>query len=113
MPTGVVDRCAKTERFKRVFYTIPAVASTGPCPHGPVPGGTLNDERISGSALITEGTGWEEAKEYAVHGFLGRRSRVTRATAHAVESAGLVLHWCCSTTCPPPAIGDRLLIDGS
>jgi hypothetical protein len=37
-------------------------------------GGTLNDEQIKQlTLLITEGTGWAEAKEYAVHGFPAAR----------------------------------------
>ena len=112
--TGVVNPVAKTEQFKRVFYTISCGRIGRAMPTwGQSQGGTLNDEQIKQlTLLITEGTGWEEAKEYAVHGFPGAKIQGDASDGIALTSpldsfSTLVL----LNDVAAVAIGDRLLID--
>ncbi len=112
--SGVVDPVAKTEQFKRVFYTISCGRIGRAMPTwGQSQGGTLNDEQIKQlTLLITEGTGWAEAKEYAKHGFpaariLGDASEGLTLSSPLDSFSTLVL----LTDIGTVAKGDRLLID--
>jgi len=67
---GSVDAVAKTNEFKRVFYTITCGRVGRAMPTwGQSQGGPLNDEQIKQLAtLITEGIGWDISKDYAING---------------------------------------------
>jgi mono/diheme cytochrome c family protein/plastocyanin len=70
LKTGQVDAQAKALAFKLVTDTITCgrIGKSMP-PWAIVNGGTLNDDQIRQLAtFITEGTGWDQAQELAVHG---------------------------------------------
>jgi len=67
---GPVDLVKRTEAFKRVYYTITCgrIGTNMPT-WGQSQGGTLNDQQIQQlAAFITEGTGWQDAANYAKYG---------------------------------------------
>jgi plastocyanin len=68
--TGEVDSVAKTNVYKLVYYTISCGRVGKAMPTwSQAQGGPLNDEQIKQLAImITEGTGWDTAKEYAIEG---------------------------------------------
>jgi mono/diheme cytochrome c family protein/plastocyanin len=68
--TGVVDEQTKALQFKFIVNTITCgrVGKSMPT-WGQAQGGTLNDEQVRQLAtLITEGTGWDLASEFAIYG---------------------------------------------
>ena len=67
---GAVDPVEKISAYKRVYYTITCGRVGTPMPTwGNTQGGPLNDEQIKQLAtMITEGTGWEDAKKYSIEG---------------------------------------------
>ena len=67
---GPVDPALKTNAYKRVYYTIQCGRIGTAMPTwGQSQGGPLNDEQIKQLAtLITEGTGWNQSREYAIYG---------------------------------------------
>ncbi|MBI5284838.1 MAG: cupredoxin domain-containing protein [Chloroflexi bacterium] len=112
--TGAVDPVAKTEQYKKVFYAITCGRIGRAMPTwGQSQGGTLNDEQIKQlTLLITEGTGWEGAKDYAVNGvpiahILGDASEGLTLSSSLDSFSTLVL----LTDVGTVAKGDRLLID--
>jgi plastocyanin/mono/diheme cytochrome c family protein len=64
------DPVAKVNEYKRIYYTITCGRVGTPMPTwGNTQGGPLNDEQIKQLAtMITEGTGWEDAKKYGLEG---------------------------------------------
>ena len=67
---GAVDPVEKVNAYKRIYYTITCGRVGTPMPTwGNTQGGPLNDEQIKQLAtMITEGTGWEDAKKYGIEG---------------------------------------------
>ena len=65
------DPQAKAQQYKLVFNTIDCGRVGKAMPTwGQSNGGTLNDEQMRQlSTFITEGTAWEEAGEFALHGY--------------------------------------------
>ena len=70
-PNGPVDKATKDAAFKLIVNTLTCgrVGKYMP-PWSIAQGGTLTDEQIAQLAtFITEGTGWNTARDYAVHGY--------------------------------------------
>ena len=69
--TGEVDEQSKDRAFDLIFNTINCGRVGRAMPTwGQAQGGTLNDEQIRQlTTMIVEGTGWEDAKEFALEGF--------------------------------------------
>src|SRR5262245_2565863 len=69
--TGEVSKQSKDRAYDLVFNTITCGRVGRSMPTwGQAQGGTLNDEQIRQlTVMITEGTGWEDAKEFALEGF--------------------------------------------
>jgi mono/diheme cytochrome c family protein/plastocyanin len=69
--TGEVDEQAKDRQFDLIFNTINCGRVGKAMPTwGQAQGGVLNDEQIRQlTTMITEGTGWEDAVEFAIEGF--------------------------------------------
>lgn len=67
---GNVDPVAKVTQYKRVYYTITCGRVGTPMPTwASTQGGTLSTEQIAQlTTMVTEGTGWDKAKDFAVHG---------------------------------------------
>lgn len=69
--SGAVSAQLKKQQYRLVFNTITCgrVGTAMPT-WGQTQGGTLSDEQLRQLAVfITEGTGWEHAKEFAIEGF--------------------------------------------
>ena len=68
--TGLVSETDKAQQFKFIVNTITCGRIGKAMPTwGQSQGGTLNDEQIRQLAtMITEGTGWEMSKEFAIEG---------------------------------------------
>lgn len=68
--TGAVSASAKAQQYKMIVNTIACGRVGKAMPTwGQSQGGTLNDEQIRQLAtLISEGTGWDLANEYAIDG---------------------------------------------
>ncbi len=87
--TGAVSEQDKAQQFKFVVNTITCGRIGKAMPTwGQSQGGTLNDEQIRQLAtMITEGTGWDETKEFAIFGdekfhyagYSGDHLKLTRA----------------------------------
>ena len=113
--TGLVSEQDKLQKFKFVVNTITCGRIGKAMPTwGQSQGGTLNDEQIRQLAtLITEGTGWDQANTFAIHGdeehhYTGYASagiKLSRAMDASSPAAFL-------TNIDPVGKGSRLEIDG-
>ncbi len=113
--TGLVSKQDKLLQFKFVVNTIACGRIGKAMPTwSQSQGGTLNDEQIRQLAtMITEGTAWDQAEEFAIHGdhehhYTGYASagiKLTRAMSASSAEAFL-------TSIDPVGKGLRLEIDG-
>ena len=113
--TKLVSAQDKAQQFKFVVNTITCGRIGKAMPTwGQSQGGTLNDEQIRQLAtMITEGTGWDLAEKFAIHGdeehhYTGYASAGIKLTQAMDASSSTVF----LTNIAPLGKGSRLEIDG-